>query len=77
MVIDFAEDMVPIGLAVVTILAATAVGIGSCVDDRERKAMRTLAERVGAWWTHDDSARATARRRNVRPPITTDVRPLS
>ena len=60
MVIDFTALMVPIGLGAVTLLAVTVAGIGACLDDREREAMRLRAMQVGAWWLGRIAVRTAA-----------------
>ena len=49
-IIDLTAQMAPAAIGGVALLATTVVGIGSCLDERERALLRAAAERVGAWW---------------------------
>jgi len=50
MIIDLTAQLAPVGMGVVTLLATTLAGIGSCLDDCERREFHASAQRIGAWW---------------------------
>jgi hypothetical protein len=65
-IIDFTAQMAPVGVGAVALLMMGAVGIASCLDDRERTLLRDAARRVGAWWAGRHAAHRLATAATIR-----------